>query len=244
MAYAMTHLIIANEFAKFYQIENKDLFLLASIAPDAVHARSDFELPMKAKCHFMQEGQRWGEMYEEVPMQIWYDRLHKIYEERLKLAQNDKDVIFWKGYLVHLLADVFNCQLMYAPDLIKHGLDVSKFRVKYREECIRQDAFLFQVYPESKEILASLERAMRDEMSEDILEHLQLQDFFSLKNLCDNTNFQVRMFSEYEPVTLEGQEMITLERTEYFLRHVLEESKRLLYDFPDCGRTFKVPENI
>lgn len=54
MSYAMTHLIIANEFAKQKSIIDKNIFLLASIAPDAVHARMDFSKQIKANAHFLQ----------------------------------------------------------------------------------------------------------------------------------------------------------------------------------------------
>lgn len=240
MSYAMTHLIIANEFAKHKSIKNKDLFLLASIAPDAVHARENFILEMKAASHYMQEGERWGEMYEEEAMIIWYRRLEKIYKEKLKLAKTDEDVAFLQGYVVHMLTDVFNCALLYAPFLIKNDFKVESFRVEYRNECVVQDAWLYQNYQESDEIMKSLEIAMERDLSEDILKNLELDMHMTVKNIIDNTHFQARLFAEGKKASLDGLKMTTRELTEFFIKRVLSECERMLFDFPDCGESFKV----
>lgn len=240
MSYAMTHLIIANEFAKKRNIENKDIFLLGSIAPDAVHARKNFTPDMKAKSHFMLDGMKWGQVYEEVPMSKWYSHLKEIYDERIVNARNDKDVAFLQGYTIHLLTDVFNCQILYAPNLIKYNLEVDRLRNDYRRECIEQDAFLYQNYPESKIILDALKRAMTNDLREDMIERLDLNGHISAQNVVDNTKFQFGTFLNYGPASLDKLAMVSKERTEFFLNHVLSECERMLFDFPECERTFKM----
>lgn len=240
MSYAMTHLIIANEFAKHKNIKNKELFLLASIAPDAVHAKDNFKLEMKAASHYMQDGERWGEMYQEEAMVVWYHRLQTIYEEKIKLAKNDKDISFLQGYIVHMLTDVFNCALLYAPNLIKHDFKVDSFRVTYRDDCVAQDAWLYQNYEESQEVMKSLEIAMDQDLNESILKNLGLDIHMSVKNIRDNTNFQANLFRNAKLASIDNLKMVTRENTEFFISRVLSECERLLFDFPECGRTFEV----
>ena len=241
MPYAMTHLIIADRFAEKRNIPERELFLLANVAPDAVHARRDYRGEIKAGSHYLQPEETWGEVYEEVPMNIWYARLKSIYTEKQKIVRNEKDDSFLKGYFLHILADIFNGQLLYGPNLIKYGTDdVTGFRRVYRSECLEQDFYLYQTCPKNREIMESIFCALDDPDLGDIIHHFGFDENFSLHNLKDKMVVQVQDFRSAPRASLDDLEMITEESTKRIIEHMFTECDRMLYDFPDPERTFRM----
>lgn len=242
MSYAMTHLIIANEFAKKMKIEEKEIFLLAGIAPDAVHVRADFTKPIKGKVHCLPEGLNWGEVYEEKHMINWYEKVKEFYEAKICKVTTSKEIAFLQGFTLHLLIDVLNCNLFYAANWIKFGLeDVEGYRAKYREECILQDNYLYCSYADREQVVTDLEKAMEEKYT-DILKKLGLDQYLEEKDLLKNVEYQVNNFAKAKVDSLEGLSIVTEENTQWFLDKVLEECLRMLFDFPKAGRTFEVKE--
>lgn len=238
MSYAMTHLIIADQFAKNRKIKEKELFLLASIAPDAVHARPDFQKELKVKSHFMQEGVKWGEIYKEKEMKDWYDELRQFYLDRADYALSEKEMAFLQGYTVHILVDIFNCQLLYAPNLIQYGLNIEKFREDYRSECVVWDNYLYHTYEESTYLMCSMEKALQEKLSDELLSRLRLDQEISVKNIEDNTRFQMNLFRNSEKEKIDSLYMVTQENSDYFLKYVEEQCEKLLFSFPKIGNLF------
>lgn len=248
MSYAMTHLIIANEFADIRKIEEKGIFLLAGIAPDAVHARADFTKEIKASAHFLQPEYGWGEVYEEEPMKVWYGRLRKFYESRKGLVRNKKEEAFLQGYTLHILTDIFNCQLLYAHNFIEYGLDLDAFRAEYRRECIVQDNFLYQNSPCTPCIEETLNEAVEDGLDQEILDRLALKDIIA-QNVLDNARYQLGLYhaecdriaqGDAGKASFDGLRMVSRADSEYFISHVGAECERMLFGFPDAGRTFRI----
>lgn len=243
MAYAMIHFIIANEFAKDLEIEDKPIFLLGSIAPDAVHAREDFNLVLKADSHFMQREAKWGEVITEEPMVIWYNHMKEAFEQRIKNAKTQKEQLFLKGYFIHILTDIFNSKLFYGRYLAKYGVEnVLSFREKYKTECIKQDNYLYHTYPDSQVVMDSLQKALKEDLSEELLSDLQLNCYLSKDNLTDAAEYQIHMLEASQKGSLDGLQIVTYQRTYDFIEEVKSESERMLFHFPDCERTFRMDE--
>ena len=241
MSYAMTHLLIADLFAENVSVECKDLFLLASIAPDSIHFRADFSKRLKARCHFLQEEENWGEVYEEAPMIKWYDMLKAFYREKSTLAAEPETEAFLKGYTLHILTDIFNCSKFYAPSWMKFGLDrVGDFRKVYRNECILQDNWLYQTHPKSAEITQALSRAVDAFDLSAILVRLGLDKFISAKNLHEIVAYNLNNYENAQPVSLEGLNFVSERASHRFISEVEAECESLLFDLPEIGRRFKV----
>lgn len=239
MSYAMTHLIIANEFADEMKIENKEIFLAATISPDAVHARLDFSPKLKADAHYLQPEEKWGHVYTEESMIIWYDRLRDFYNMKSKLVKNELERDFLLGYTLHILVDIFNCKLLYSPNLIKYDFDVDAMRAEYRRQCILQDNYLYQNYPDSPKLMKAItegSQAVTDRM----LSELMLSEYISAKNVCDNVNYAVKNFSNAPMANLTGLSMVSVEASEYYLATVKNEAERMLYSFPPVMRSFRM----
>ncbi|MCR5799900.1 MAG: hypothetical protein K6G69_07485 [Lachnospiraceae bacterium] len=245
MSYAMTHLIIADRFADNDRIKYKDLFLLASIAPDAVHARKDFSKELKARSHYLQEDAVWGEIYEESKMVKWYYRLKEFYTKRIQMAVNDPEVVFLQGYTLHILTDMFNCKLLYAPNWIKYGLDaVDAFRVEYRNECILQDNFLYQNYHRSSALEDELENAFVKYDIAEMITHLELSDLIDADNIIDNVRSNFKTLKEAPKASFEGLKMVSEKDSGSFIDEVESECERLLFTFPDAERTFNIDTSL
>lgn len=234
MSYAMTHLIIANEFAKIRNITNKELFFLACVAPDAVHAIKDFSLQMKANSHTLQPEEKWGQIYTDEAMLKWYHRLRDFYFDKQKKIKSEDDAIFLQGYALHILTDIFNCKLLYAKNLIKYNFKVDLMREEYRRECILQDNYLYQNYSAKDDIMKYLKSAcVHHRVSDEILMNLELNKYLSSQNIIDNVSFLMDELKKAPTASIDHLEMLSKESTDEFLKFVLAETDRLLYDFPN-----------
>ena len=243
MSYAMTHLIIADLFAENVSVGCRDLFLLASIAPDSIHFRADFSKRLKARCHFLQEEENWGEVYEEAQMIKWYDMLKAFYREKSMLAAEPETEAFLKGYTLHILTDIFNCSKFYAPSWMKFGLDrVGDFRKVYRSECILQDNWLYQTHPKSAKITQALCRAVDAFDHSAILARLGLDKFISADNLREVVAYNLNNYEKAQPVSLEGLNFVSEHASQSFISEVEAECESLLFDMPEIGRHFKVSQ--
>ena len=241
MSYAMTHLIIADMFAKNVPVACKDLFLLGSIAPDSVHSRADFTKRLKARCHFLQEDESWGEVYEEAPMTKWYGMLKAFYTEKSRLVSEPETEAFLKGYTLHIQTDIFNCSKFYAPSWMKFGLDkVDEFRKVYRNECILQDNWLYQTNPKSAGITQALSRAVDAFDLSAILARLGLDKFMSTDNIRGVVAYNIKNYEQASSVSLEGLNFVSERASHHFICEVEAECESLLFDFPEIGRRFKV----
>lgn len=238
MSYAMTHLLIANEFADRKGITDKDFFLLAAISPDTVHCREGFAFQMKCDAHQVQPDVGWGRIYTEEQMLIWYDRLKDFYTEKLKLVANESEMLFLKGYVLHILTDIFNTKILYAPLLISYELDSERMRPTYRKECIIQDNYFYQNYPKLPQIMNMIAEAAASDELQEIIEHLELGEYFSIKNVNDYVSVLTEGYETAEKASFEGLSMLSKEASEEYLRVVTEETEKMLYDFPDPKRTF------
>ncbi len=239
MSYSMTHLIIANRFAKERNIVNKDIFLLANIAPDAVHSKKDFSFELKALSHQLQENEKWGQIWTQEAINIWYERLRKFYRKTIQHAEIDKERDFLMGYTLHILVDIFNCKLIYGPQLVKYNFDVENMRDEYRRECIGQDNYLYQNYEDTPEIMHALDRALEQDITDVLLENLELDKYITVRDIVESVTFFKNAYGMAESVEMKDYKMMSEESTREFLDEVSIEVNRLLYTFPKFEDTFR-----
>jgi hypothetical protein len=86
-------------------IKNLPLFFGGNIAPDAIHAKKDYQRADKKHSHLCDGIRSYGYGYPDVA-QIFMDRVNEFIEKYYLTAGADKDL--YLGYAVHLLADKFD----------------------------------------------------------------------------------------------------------------------------------------
>lgn len=238
MSYAMTHLIIAYEYASRNLVRNTGLFLLASITPDFVHARADFQKYMKERSHFLQEGVEWGTVFEEEPLKRWYEELRKFYQRAIGRMDSEEEREFLQGYALHILSDIFSCQLLYAPNIIKYGKQVEIFRREYRQQCLAWDYKLYREYAKSDSILEEMKGALQDLEKLPVLEKMELQTILSVGDIRKGLLWQIEDYKAERGKENTDTEfyMISQANSDKLIDYIGKQCDRLLYDFPEVGR--------
>ena len=119
MAGTITHVAIAD---KIYCILGKDkiknlpLFFGGNLAPDAIHAKKDYQRIDKKRSHLCEGINAYGYLDSEVA-KLFKDRVNEFIENYYLTAGDDKDL--YLGYITHLLADEY------------HLLEIYKYIEKY-----------------------------------------------------------------------------------------------------------------
>ena len=242
MSYSMTHLVIANSYAKRHCMEPSEeaMFLLASISPDAVHANIAFNKKMKGNSHCMPNEIEWGNIYLEEQMDSWYKAVGEFYKGRYSESLTSLELAFLKGYTIHLFVDICNCQWFYAPHLIQYGLDVGAFRKEYREQSIAYDKYLYQNFSDAVGVFGKIESAASLFTEKKILESLQMQDILLEQDVLKNIERTKKQYIDCDvPCELSGT-MITIRDSEAFIREMGKKCDSLLFDFPLQEKLFQV----
>lgn len=247
MSYAMTHLLIADNYIERHSFdpEEQALFLIASISPDSVHARPDYDPHMKERSHFLPAGIAWGTVYQEEPMNRMYAAAAEFYRSRRRMGNPSKgldkmELAFLKGYTMHLLVDIFNCKLVYAPNLIRFGPDLERFRVDYRKQCMNFDNHLYWQLERSAELFQAMERGLELLKSNPILEGLGLKGRINVEEIGRFFDDTKQIYKQSYPVTPEDMYMITEDSSKGFIDDVGRQCGELLFDFPVREGLFRV----
>lgn len=107
MAGTITHLAIADKVYSILGdrvIKNLPLFFGGNLAPDAVHAKKDYQRADKKHSHLCDGIHLYGYGYPEIA-RLFKDRVNGFIEKYYMAAGEDRDLYF--GYIVHLLVDEF-----------------------------------------------------------------------------------------------------------------------------------------
>lgn len=124
MAYPMTHLYVAQSMLMEFDIEDGGMFLLGSIAPDAVHFRSCFKGAGQAEIgaakkitHLCPKSdEKWGQVTDNLGWE-------KSVEDFLERGQKDS---FRMGYAVHVLTDIYTNKTIWHRYRTNHPQEASK----------------------------------------------------------------------------------------------------------------------
>ena len=115
MAGTITHLAIADKIYSILGgdvIKNLPLFFGGNLAPDAIHAKPDYQRADKKHTHLCDGIRSYGYGYPEIA-KLFKDRVNEFIENYYLNAGKDKDL--YLGYIVHLLVDEF-----YLLEIYKH----------------------------------------------------------------------------------------------------------------------------
>jgi len=144
MPWPMVHFAIA---AKLYRNDPPPMFLLGSIAPDAIHARDNATRKDKGFTHLVSE---------DIPPSI-----EKIKDYCLRYLDMKND-IEWKeyvlGYYAHIYTDLRWTQTLYA-DFERNYKGNKDIRMAYNEEVNQVDFELFRSEEWAQGAIANLKRA-------------------------------------------------------------------------------------
>lgn len=100
-----THLAVADKIYYILgsgAITNLPLFFGGNIAPDAIHARKDFQRLDKKHTHLCDDIHRYGYGYPKLN-ELFHKRINNFIRDYYFTAGKEKDL--YLGYIVHLLAD-------------------------------------------------------------------------------------------------------------------------------------------
>ncbi|MDF2941456.1 MAG: hypothetical protein K0S01_314 [Herbinix sp.] len=105
MAGVITHMVIAREIIKLLPentIVDQGLFYLGNLAPDAIHARADYERAYKKHTHFRDDilDMEFG---QEDNLAIFHGRLIDFINDNK--GRKDGLLDLYRGYVVHILTD-------------------------------------------------------------------------------------------------------------------------------------------
>ena len=107
MAGTATHIAIADKINSILGdgvIKNLPLFFGGNLAPDAIHAKKDYQRADKKHSHLCDGIKLFGYGYPEIA-RLFKERVNEFIEKYYMTAGEDKDLYF--GYIVHLLVDEF-----------------------------------------------------------------------------------------------------------------------------------------
>jgi|CZCA01.1.fsa_nt_gi hypothetical protein len=105
MSCILTHLAIADKIYNLWGcdvIKNLPLFFGGNIAPDAIHAKEDYQRSDKKHSHLCDGIYSYGYGYPDI-RKLFKERLNEFIEKYYLPAGKDKDL--YLGYVVHLLVD-------------------------------------------------------------------------------------------------------------------------------------------
>ncbi len=154
MSYTMTHIYIAENVAKHIKgISDFPTYIVGSIAPDAVHARDNYNPTHKEKSHLFTEGLRWGRIENMSQVKSWKKSIADYYHAHKK----DVDFNFLLGYTVHLFSDVYSSMNFYAPIVLAAGGDVEKIKPKFLKENFGYNYYLYLKYSSDKDLRGLLD---------------------------------------------------------------------------------------
>ena len=107
MAGTATHIAIADKMNSILGegvIKNLPLFFGGNLAPDAIHAKQDYQRADKKHSHLCDGIRSYGYGYPEIA-KLFKDRVNEFIEKYYITAGEDRDLYF--GYIVHLIVDEF-----------------------------------------------------------------------------------------------------------------------------------------
>lgn len=149
MAYTMTHILIAEKVLDYIKTPiDYSTYIVGTIAPDAVHASSNYIPELKEKSHFFPERARWGEEAREEEFQKWLESIKNFYVHNYD--KYDKD--FLLGYVVHVLGDVCSSKQIFAPFLASIKDNAIEKKLKFKDESYVVNYYLFCEYSKERNL--------------------------------------------------------------------------------------------
>ncbi|MBN1579870.1 MAG: hypothetical protein JXA89_04145 [Anaerolineae bacterium] len=150
MALPMVHLAVAHALVVICGYKSSPAFYLGSIAPDAIHMRSDIAIGDKQMVHLHKDGA------------TDLERLQQLVTVHL---QGSGDAAFAEGYCVHLLTDHYWFGEFVGPWRTRLGDNIPRHerRTLYYNECDKIDLDLYDQLPWRQDVWDLLQSAQADD---------------------------------------------------------------------------------
>lgn len=195
MSYTMTHILVAENVAKHIKgIKDFPTYIVGSIAPDAVHARADYDPAQKEKSHLFTEGLRWGHVENDSQVTAWVNNVRDYYYTH----KGTIDFDFLLGYMVHLFSDVYSSVHFYGPIVLAVGADFEEMRERFVKENFAYNYYLYREYSRGKDLRAILDAGKAVTLKgaiekEDIEKRIRLlfEKEFTEKDISDIDSFEI-----------------------------------------------------
>jgi len=163
MAFPLTHLCVAKRIIDTLDIPSPELFLLGSIAPDAVHYRTEFMGatqsgigPAKKITHLCPvSDEKWGQVTDN-------DGWVECVKQFLHHHPNDP---FTQGYAVHVLTDIYNNISLWRAFITKFPEEAAKgYASDYYRDMQNIDFQIYNEFVKERDIQRLLQEAAPQEM--------------------------------------------------------------------------------
>ena len=202
MAYTMTHILVAEKVLEYVNCPiDYATYIVGAIAPDAVHANSNYSPVQKEKSHIFAEGLKWGEVTRETELDDWLDCIKDFYTRNY--FKYDRD--FFLGYIVHLLTDICSCREIYAPfykSLAQDEMEEKKKQFSQESYCVNY--YLFSEYSKNKILMEILKKGRS----------------YSIPSIYDDSVFENRIkqlfdfeFRKWDLESIDKNSICTIENT-------------------------------
>lgn len=215
MSLQMIHMEIAYRLLQYLpQVKHPAEFILGSVAPDAVHMASQFDVNRKVSSHLFEGCGPWGDTQD---YERWRHNINAFLEKVLIVETASAHRDFEFGICVHCLTDYWNdleiwrkAQRVYLPKMA-----FGEFKESYYRELRNIDWWLYQ---NSKNTAA-------------VREMLAAAASFAIEGLVDREELERQrahlLYEQYEveKVDITQNHFFTTERIENFMTFVADEVK-------------------
>lgn len=232
MAGLITHMATAREILKLLPkniVEKPDLFYLGNIAPDAVHARKEYDRSWKKHSHFRDDI---PDKYFHLPenYRIYHDRLVDFINDNKD--REDGTLDFYRGYVTHIITDelyLLSVRMEFCMIMEQKGIGQNDrvFIESIIGDMVRNDMLLVNRYEGMNEIRDYVERA----------EALPVEGYISKYEMdyCRNWMIDEHFHKKHE---LLEPVYISYERTLEFIHVTSEEIVRRLSQGTELPKLF------
>ena len=218
MAFQMIHMETSYRVMERLGISAcRESFMLGSVAPDAVHMRSDYTLEKKIHSHLFEGCGPWGETRDNERWLRNMDRFWSTYGE----AETDlSKKLLIAGILVHCLTDYWNDITIWKGTRGEFvpPMDPARFKEEFYVEANAIDKWLYQTSPHTGEIRTLLAAAKED----------GLGDYFAAEDIAKIKYHLLNVQYDVPPMDISAFRYYPREKLEKFLSDVPEDICRRL----------------
>ena len=220
MSFAMVHILIADMVREYFsEIKDYPTYILGTIAPDAVHANKNYTPTLKEKSHLFTPNLIWGQIDDWNKAEEWLSNIKKYYKENQERYNHD----FLLGYVVHLLADVYNSMYFYTPFMQSIKGDYEEAIKKYKEESFNINYYLFSKYSESKDVSEVLHNGKA----------ITLEGIVEQEDIKKRIDYLLQEEFMYRDVRVSQHKICTIQGTEQLMEgavNFIKDKSRFIYD--------------
>jgi len=231
---SVLHLYVGKELSKSLAL-NKDLFIAANLAPDAVHARYPYDRKYKKTAHF-KNGMRDRELTQTRSRKEFEKGLNA-FIKRIPTMENPEKKEFYLGYIAHVLTDYFFIQnildhIYEKCAELKYDSDETQVTGRdFLEEYNAMDNTVISRFPELLDLLKRIESSKA----------FDVEDYVSEEEVMISREWTISQIRSKEDLTpdlqyLKQKDLLTLleSAVEYILDYIRKTAPDLLINDQAC----------